>query len=164
MATNHQIITEEANMIGFEYDGSNLKTFAEWKKVGMSVKKGEKATLKVGLWKPVTVKEKDKKTGEEKEVRQFIKTTCFLFNPEQVQPLKEPKKKKETVKKAEPKETAKPEVKKTATKKAVTKKATTKKTTTKKTTKKEPIVKAEANKIDDETRSVIFAALDELGI
>lgn len=156
MATNYQIISEEANLHGYEYDGTNLKTFSEWKKAGYSVKKGEKAFIKVGLWKPVTVKEKDEKTGEEKEVRQFIMKTSFLFKPDQVQPLKEPKKKKE-----DKKETVKAEPKKTTKKATVKKPSPTKKATKPKATKK---IEAKANQIDDETKEIIMAAFDELGI
>lgn len=158
MATNHKIIFEEANLRGYEYDGTNLKTFNEWKKAGYSVKKGEKAFIKVGLWKPVITKEKDKKTGEEVEVRKFILKTSHLFKPDQVKPLKESKTK--TNSKKDTKKTTSKTTKKTT--KTATKKATAKK-------KAEPKEKPKATSkafsiIDEETENLINQAFDELGI
>lgn len=137
--TNVEIITESAEAVGFEYDGDNLKTFAEWKKEGMSVKKGEKAFLAVDLWKPVKKKDDEEETDEKgKKKSFFIKKKCHLFTPEQVQEI--------TVKEVK----EKPEKKKAATstkKKTTAKKATPvkKKTTTKPTKKKETPSKAKPN-------------------
>lgn len=156
MATNHKIIFEEANLRGYEYDGTNLKTFNEWKKAGYSVKKGEKAFIKVGLWKPVITKEKDKKTGEEVEVRKFILKTSHLFKPDQVKPLKEAKSKTDkTTKKTTSKTT------KTATKKATAKKKDEPKEKPKQTPK---AVSKAFSIIDEETENLINQAFDELGI
>jgi len=107
MATNFQLIEEAAMMVGFEFDGNNLKTFAEWKKLGYSVKKGEKATLQVELWKPFTkvaTDEKgqtmiDEKTGEQKTESRFMLKLSHLFTSDQVKKM-EAKKKKTTKKKA----------------------------------------------------------------
>lgn len=158
MATNHKIIFEEANLRGYEYDGTNLKTFNEWKKAGYSVKKGEKAFIKVGLWKPVITKEKDKKTGEEVEVRKFILKTSHLFKPDQVKPLKESKTKADT-KKTTKKTTSK--TTKTATKKATAKKKDEPKEKPKQTPK---AVSKAFSIIDEETENLINQAFDELGI
>ncbi|MGF9741603.1 ArdC family protein [Priestia megaterium] len=89
MATNLEMITEVAMMAGFNFDGENLKTFQEWKRAGFSVKKGEKATFKLSLWKPFTKKIKDEETGEEKKEQRFKLVPSALFTPEQVQPISE---------------------------------------------------------------------------
>jgi len=91
MATNLEMITEVAMMAGFNFDGENLKTFQEWKRAGFSVKKGEKATFKLSLWKPFTKKIKDEESGEEKKEQRFKLVPSALFTPEQVQPIEEAK-------------------------------------------------------------------------
>jgi antirestriction protein ArdC len=104
MATNREMIEEAAMEIGFEYDGQNLKTFNEWAKAGMIVKKGEKAFLALELWKPFTKKldEKDE-NGKEKEEQRFMLKMSHLFAPDQVEKgelkKKAPKKKKAAAKK-----------------------------------------------------------------
>ena len=96
MATNIEIVELEAMMIGYEFDGNNLKSFAEWKKEGYSVIKGQKATIKCGLWKPFKKKLVDEKTGEkimdektgkQKEETRFKLVDTALFTREQVQKL-----------------------------------------------------------------------------
>jgi hypothetical protein len=103
MATNREMIEETAMMMGFEYDGHNLKTFNEWAKEGFIVKKGEKAFMALELWKPFTKKldEKDEK-GKEKEETRFMLKMSHLFIAEQVEKgeiKKKPKKKKTAAKK-----------------------------------------------------------------
>lgn len=102
--TNFEIVELEAGMIGFEFDGNNLKTFAEWKKEGLSVKKGEKAIIKCGLWKPFKKKlvdeetgEKiiDEKTGKQKEETRFKLVNSALFSREQVEKKDNKKEEKE---------------------------------------------------------------------
>jgi hypothetical protein len=85
MATNLQMIEEMANMVGFEFDGENLKTFQEWAKEGMIVKKGEKAFIAMDLWKPFKKKVKDEESGEEKEETRFMLKLSHLFTPDQVE-------------------------------------------------------------------------------
>jgi hypothetical protein len=105
MATNFEMIADLAGMVGYEFDGTNLKTFMEWKKEGYSVIKGEKACMKLELWKPFTAKVKNEETGEyEKDEKGNIKTeTRFklvpssLFSIEQVEKKGEPTKKAEVV-------------------------------------------------------------------
>lgn len=130
--TNVQLVTEAAEAVGIEYNGENLKTFAEWKRVGMSVKKGEKASVTVSLWKPVTKEVENKETGKKEMKKTFIKKMCHLFTPDQVQPVKEKAAKKETAATTEKKEVAAPAKK--AAKKPATKKVTAKKTAAKKET------------------------------
>lgn len=86
--SNKEIIATSLMLTGsnFEYDGSNLKTFQEWKKAGYTVCKGEKAFLQCQLWTPFQKKEKDSK-GNEKQVTRFMLKKASLFTMEQVKPL-----------------------------------------------------------------------------
>ncbi len=80
--SNVELIAQAAQEKNFPYNGKNLLTFQEWKKLGKSVKKGEKAFLSVPLWKKVYWT--DKETGEEKS--KFVMTkTAHLFTIDQVQ-------------------------------------------------------------------------------
>lgn len=99
MATNKEMILEMANLMGYEYNGENLKTFAEWAKEGYVVKKGEKAFMALELWKPFNKKLKDEESGEEKEEKRFMLKLSHLFTPDQVE-------KGEVKKKAAKKKTA----------------------------------------------------------
>jgi len=103
MATNYEMIEELAMMVGYEFDGTNLKTFAEWKKEGYSVRKGEKACMKLELWKPFTAKVKNEETGEyEKDEKGNIKTeTRFKLVPSSLFSIEQVDKKGEPVQKAE---------------------------------------------------------------
>jgi antirestriction protein ArdC len=104
MATNYEMIEEMAMLVGYEYDGENLKTFAEWAKEGYIVKKGEKAFMALELWKPFTKKVTDEEgkpvideeTGKQKEETRFMLKLSHLFTPDQVEKgeLKKPAKKK----------------------------------------------------------------------
>ena len=104
MATNKEMIEEMAMLIGYEYDGQNLKTFQEWAKAGMIVKKGEKAFMALELWKPFNKKldEKDE-NGNAKEEQRFMLKMSHLFTPDQVEKgelkKKDPAKKKPAAKK-----------------------------------------------------------------
>ena len=53
-----------------------IHTFARWKGLGFSVKKGEKAIAKLPIWKR-TAKVNDE-TGEEEDARMFMKTSAFF--------------------------------------------------------------------------------------
>ena len=101
--TNMEIIIEfiEENGIDFDYNGMNLLTFAQWKKEGMSVKKGETAFLKIDLWtfKEETAKDENGKVivdenGKPKKEKKFYKKAAALFTEDQVQKSKAPKAKK----------------------------------------------------------------------
>ena len=104
MATNREMIEEAAMEMEYEYDGNNLKTFQEWAKAGMIVKKGEKAFMALELWKPFNKKldEKDE-NGNEKEEQRFMLKMSHLFTPDQVEKgelkKKAPVKKKPAAKK-----------------------------------------------------------------
>lgn len=81
--SNKEIVTSEAILKGFEYNGQNLFTFQEWKKRGYSVIKGEKAFISTSLWKPVV--KKDKETGKTERI--MIMTKASLFTAEQVKKI-----------------------------------------------------------------------------
>jgi len=85
--TNVEIITDASSLVGIEYDGSNLKTFAEWKKAGFKIIKGQKAVLSVELWKPFNKKVTDEKTGEEKTEKRFMLKKSHLFHSSQVEAI-----------------------------------------------------------------------------
>ena len=62
-----------------------LHTFAEWKRLGLSVKKGEKARCKIAIWNKST---KNKKEDEEQEDSSYFYTkVAAFFTRNQVQPL-----------------------------------------------------------------------------
>ena len=99
--TNMQIITEAAILNGLytedealalltENGELPLHTFAEWKRMGYTVRKGEKARMSCSIWrynkKSETVQQKD---GEEKEVDKshFYKQLAHFFTAEQVEKL-----------------------------------------------------------------------------
>ena len=88
-AIANNLYTEEQVIELFETAGClPLFTFAEWKKMGYFVKKGEKAKVTCYIWKmkkeKKTVPQKD---GNDVEVdeRNFYKVKAFLFDAEQVQ-------------------------------------------------------------------------------
>ena len=101
--TNTQLIMEHLNVFGidFNYDGSNLLTFAQWKYKGMSVKKGSKAFIQLELWtcKDVIVKDENGKTvmekGQPKKEKKFYLRKASLFTMDQVEPMKKKTSKKE---------------------------------------------------------------------
>lgn len=67
-----------------------IHTFAEWKTYGYSVKKGEHAALKVGLWKKRNTKKTDEETGEEQNIDAgYFMTTAALFTAAQVERIEE---------------------------------------------------------------------------
>lgn len=91
MATNYEMIEEMAMLIGYDFNGLNLKTFSEWANEGMVVQKGEKAIMQLELWKPFTKKLEedgkpviDPKTGKQKEELRFKLVMSSLFAVEQV--------------------------------------------------------------------------------
>lgn len=65
-----------------------LLSFAEWKRKGYKVNKGQKAVLKAPLWKKV--KKKEVKEGEKDHY--FVTRETSLFTSKQVSPIKEAKK------------------------------------------------------------------------
>lgn len=64
-----------------------IHTFACWKGLGYSVKKGEKAIARFPIWKgsEKAVKDEDGNETDEKELKMFRKEACF-FTASQVEP------------------------------------------------------------------------------
>jgi len=92
-AIANQLYTEDEVVEYFETIGClPLFTFAEWKKKGYFVKKGEKAKLMCYIWKhkksKTTVPMQD---GNDVEVdeRNFYKVKAFFFNETQVEKMVE---------------------------------------------------------------------------
>jgi antirestriction protein ArdC len=99
--TNLEIITTylEENEIDFNYNGLNLLSFAQWKKEGLSVKKGETAFLKIDLWTMKLEEEKDEngkvimdENGKPKKKKKFYMKSTALFTADQVEKVKKGKK------------------------------------------------------------------------
>ena len=86
--SNKEIIATSLMLTGsnFQYDGSNLKTFQEWKKAGYSVQKGEKAFLQCSLWTPYKKKVTNKE-GKEVTENRFMLKKASLFTFDQVKEL-----------------------------------------------------------------------------
>ena len=95
--TNVQIIAiNEAELIkdGKMEEYEELHTYAHWKQLGFSVKKGEKAITKFPIWKystktkkASTEKDNSDDTTDEKNSYCFMKMSAF-FKTSQVEPLK----------------------------------------------------------------------------
>lgn len=90
--TNKVLITtaiEEAG-INFEYDGTNLKTYAAWKANGYQVKRGSKALIQCELWTPCKwkqeIEESDGSKGEIKGNKLYLKKSS-LFSIDQVEAI-----------------------------------------------------------------------------
>lgn len=67
-----------------------LHTFSEWKRMGYTVKKGEKARLKVDIWKKSNKSQTaETKDGDEIEVDtgRFYKKLSHFFTFDQVEPI-----------------------------------------------------------------------------
>ena len=88
--TNQQIIHETIQFLGsdFPYDGTNLKTYNEWQKVGFQVERGQKAFIMVKLWKQVDKKKQDINGNISKE-KGFIAKNTALFTISQCKEIKE---------------------------------------------------------------------------
>lgn len=94
--TNMEIVISEAiakniftedQIEGYISEGDiPLKTFAEWRKSGFIVRRGQKARLETKLWK-MRPKKKDKEDDEQKD--QFILVPAYLFTADQVAPIAE---------------------------------------------------------------------------
>ena len=65
-----------------------IHTFAKWKDLGYSVKKGEHAVARFSIWKGAekAVKDENGKETDEKAVKMFRKDSCF-FSFAQVEPM-----------------------------------------------------------------------------
>jgi len=70
-----------------------IHTFACWKNLGFSVKKGEKAVARFPIWKGAekVIKDGDGNDTDETELKMFRKEACF-FSSAQVEPTETRKK------------------------------------------------------------------------
>lgn len=107
--SNKEIILAECAMNGFNWDGNNLYTFAEWQSKGMKITKGSKAVINTRLWKPITTTNKETNEQETK----YIMVNASLFSSEQVEPMSEQMKSYITDKKENKQTTTKKKTKKT---------------------------------------------------
>lgn len=71
-------------------DIEEIHTFARWKQLGFSVKKGQKAIAKFPIWKYTTKKNSNEKDSndDEKNSYCFMKMSAF-FSASQVEPTPE---------------------------------------------------------------------------
>lgn len=65
-----------------------IHTFAAWKELGRSVKKGQKAKAAFTIWKHTSRTVKDQDGNEEEKENMFMKK-AFFFTIDQTEPIKE---------------------------------------------------------------------------
>jgi antirestriction protein ArdC len=82
---NKEIISRYIAMNELE-PSIELHTFAEWKRLGYKVKKGEKSKHKISIWKRTTKKVENEK-GEEVETQNYFLKLLAFFTKEQVEKL-----------------------------------------------------------------------------
>ena len=85
--SNGEIIATECMMRNLDPTKEYL-TFMQWKMRGYSVKKGEHAIIKTGLWTPCKASKKRQEENPEAKIGCYLKTS-HLFTREQVEPTKE---------------------------------------------------------------------------
>lgn len=85
--SNAEIIANECMLAGLD-PGKEYRTFAQWKFRGMSVKKGEHAVIKTGLWTPCKASKAELAENPEAKAKCYLKTS-FLFSNDQVEPTKQ---------------------------------------------------------------------------
>lgn len=76
--SNREIVSTECMLKGIKEE---VYTYAEWRKRGYQVKRGQRACITTQLWKQV--KYKDKSTEEEKT--KMVMTKASLFSRSQVE-------------------------------------------------------------------------------
>ncbi len=82
---NREIISRYIAMNELE-PSIELHTFAEWKRLGYKVKKGEKSKHKISIWKRTTKKVENEK-GEEVETQNYFLKLSAFFTIDQVEKL-----------------------------------------------------------------------------
>lgn len=80
---NKEIISRYIAMNELE-PNIELHTFAEWKRLGYKVKKGEKSKHKISIWKRTTKKVENEK-GEEVETQNYFLKLSAFFTIDQVE-------------------------------------------------------------------------------
>lgn len=68
-------------------ESEKIHTFAKWRELGYSVKRGEKCIVKLTIWKHTS---RTNKETQEEESRMFMKTAAFFSTSqvEKIQPVK----------------------------------------------------------------------------
>lgn len=87
--TNTEIILGYMQLHNMDPEKTILHTYAQWKKLGYQIKKGEKSKHKISVWKR-SIKKVKKDDGEKEEVdtgRYFLKESAF-FTQDQVKVIK----------------------------------------------------------------------------
>lgn len=64
-----------------------LHTFAEWKRLGYAVKKGEKAKMTCRIWKYNNKEVEQTEENEEQENNHYYLAKAFFFTSEQVEKI-----------------------------------------------------------------------------
>lgn len=83
-----------ANAIPME---RQLLTYDQWRRIGMQVKKGEKAHYQTDLWVPFKGKKKEEQASSDNETtdnkeKKLIRCRmklCYFFTQDQVEPMKQ---------------------------------------------------------------------------
>lgn len=86
--TNIDIILEYMQLNKLDPNKIVLNTYAQWKKLGYQVKKGEKSKHRISVWKR-SIKKVENEDGEKEEVdngRYFLKESAF-FTQDQVEAI-----------------------------------------------------------------------------
>lgn len=86
--TNTAIILSYMQMNQLDLNKIVLHTYAQWKKLGYQVKKGEKSKHRISVWKR-SIKKVENEEGEKEEVdngRYFLKESAF-FTQDQVEAI-----------------------------------------------------------------------------
>ena len=84
--TNTAIILDYMLLNNLDPNKIVLHTYAQWKKLGYQVKKGEKSKHRISMWKR-SIKKVENEEGEKEEVdngRYFLKESAF-FTQDQVE-------------------------------------------------------------------------------
>ena len=87
--TNAEIVAREMVKNGIP-DTEYAHTFAVWKHLGYSVKKGEKAAFKTQIWKPSKRKVKNDDEQNDKDenvISGMYLVTAHFFTSSQVEPM-----------------------------------------------------------------------------
>ena len=88
--TNTAIILGYMQLNNLDTNKIVLHTYAQWKKLGYQVKKGEKSKHRISVWKR-SIKKVENEDGEKEEVdngRYFLKESAF-FTQDQVEAVSE---------------------------------------------------------------------------
>lgn len=98
--TNAEIILTGMLEVGLDPETDVVNTFAGWKRLGYSVKRGETAVFKTRIWKPSKFKKDDKDTStdvtqntddgktDDNSYKKLILVPAAFFTQNQVEKIK----------------------------------------------------------------------------